>query len=189
MILEISNNLIPIYAIAALIFFLPPTKSNSRIGHNVSYTVNEDYYHPIYKYIRKHNPNIPTSEAVSIAKHVIHYSKLHDMDPKLIIALMRKESTFNRLAVSSSSAKGLGQIKDFNKPSLGMKDSFSIQENSRSTVLYLKRMIDIYKGKSNNIQLGLASYFKGRGTVANHGIDDEARGYVSTILKFYDEIN
>ena len=53
----------------------------------------------------------------------------HDLDPKLIKAVIRTESNFNPNAVSRAGAKGLMQIMDFNSRAMGVLNPFDPAQN------------------------------------------------------------
>jgi Soluble lytic murein transglycosylase and related regulatory proteins (some contain LysM/invasin domains) len=125
-----------------------------------------------------------------IAKSLVEYGKKNQLDPKFAAALIARESAFNNKAISSTGAKGLGQIKDFNYKSLRISDPFDIKQNARGTTKYIKRMLSIWKGKSDNISLALASYYKGHGAVKkdNGKLDKTTSAYVKDIMNNYKKI-
>jgi len=147
-------------------------------------------YRTIYKYIKSTYKKVPPNDAHLIAKYLVEMGKEHQLDPKFVAAVMAKESGFNRRAISSTGAKGLGQIKDFNYKSLDIKDPYNIKQNARGTVKYLKRMMSKWKGKKDKTSLALASYYQGYGTISRSGgkYNRDAAGYVNGILKYYDNI-
>jgi soluble lytic murein transglycosylase-like protein len=151
----------------------------------------EKEYRIIYGYIRKKFPKIAEHDARTIAKNLVESASEHDIDPKLTAALIARESGFNRKAVSSTGAKGLGQIKNFNFKSLNIKNPFSIQENANGTTQYVKEMLGNWKENSSQVRLALASYYKGYGAVKrdNGQLDTKTNSYVDDILKYYREIS
>ncbi len=144
----------------------------------------------IFGYITATYRKIPTEEAEAISSALIDSAQELKVDPLFIAALMSRESSFNKMAVSSTGAKGLGQIKDFNYPSLGITDPFDIIQNTRGTMSYIKRMLGRWESESAQASLALASYFKGYGAVsrANKQVDLKTKKYVEDILATYDKI-
>ena len=111
-------------------------------------------------YIKQKNPKLPKSEASEIAFWINEYAQEEDMDPMLVAALIGRESSFQKDAVSSTGAKGLGQIKDFNFKDLDIEDPYDVQQNVRGTVKYLKQLFSVWKDSKDSTQLALASYYQ-----------------------------
>lgn len=104
----------------------------------------------------------------------------------LLKAVAKHESGFNPAAkAKTSSAFGYMQLIDGTARELGV-DKQDPRQNVLGGAMYLKAMLDANDG---DVERALASYFKGPGYVAKHGIDDEdttggttARKYVDSIL-------
>ncbi|MFN8575885.1 MAG: lytic transglycosylase domain-containing protein [Candidatus Sericytochromatia bacterium] len=90
------------------------------------------------------------------------YAKEYNLDSKLILALISKESSFRPNAVSSSGAVGLGQLLKQTAKDMGIKDPYNPEENIKATTKYLSILIKKWNG---NINLALASYKIGHGNV------------------------
>jgi len=56
------------------------------------------------------NKNISKAQAETIVLHVFNEAKRHKIDPLLLLAIIRSESTFNSNARSSEGARGLMQV-------------------------------------------------------------------------------
>ena len=146
----------------------------------------------IHSFIMSLHPvRIPADDAVYIAQCCVTYGKQYGVDPLLVASLIYRESTFNAQAVSATGAKGLGQIKAMNFPDLAITDPFNIEQNVRGTAQYLKKMISLWDKHPNQLELGLASYFKGYTGVKRevNPMDAKTTGYVSNILDKYQEIS
>lgn len=151
----------------------------------------ESEYLALYSYIKKNYTQVSDEDAKEIAHYLVDLSKENKIDPKFVAAVMAKESSFNKKAVSPSGAKGLGQLKDFNLKPLDVQDPYNIKENSGGTMKYLKQMLDKWKGKTNQVGLALASYYKGYSNVKKDNEtyeDPESKKYVGDILTQYDKI-
>lgn len=144
----------------------------------------------IYTYITEKYPRVRKDDAKKIAGYLVDYGKEHDLDPKFVAAVMARESAFNHRAVSSTGAKGLGQIKDFNFPSLNIKDPFDIKQNVSGTTAYLRKLKKRWNSNANQARLTLASYFKGPNHVqrVNGVLDTQTDKYVDDILGYYDDL-
>ena len=109
----------------------------------------------------------------------------HGMDPKLVDALVRVESSYDPRAVSRKGAMGLMQLMPDTANRLKVEDPSNPEENVRAGVKEFSRLVDRYAG---SLQLALAAYNAGEGAVARYrGIPPypETRNYVSRILTLY----
>ena len=140
----------------------------------------------IYTYITDRYPTVEYEEARRIAQAIVDYSRAYSVDPKLIAALIARESGFNRYAVSATSARGLGQIKDFNYEALGITDPFDIRQNVSGTVAYFTQMRKNWAGHAEVNTMALASYYQGYSSVrASRRLARKTRAYVRDILREY----
>lgn len=125
------------------------------------FTADKNYF--TYKsFIVSHNPKIQKNEVDKIIKNVNYYSNKNNLDPKLVLALIAKESSFRPHAVSHTGAMGLGQLKDFTAKEVGVKNPFNIVENIKGTTKYLGKLMKYFNG---DIYKTLASYNMGAGAV------------------------
>lgn len=140
----------------------------------------------IYTYITDRYTTVEYEEARRIAQAIVDYSRTYSVDPKLIAALIARESGFNRYAVSATSARGLGQIKDFNYEALGITDPFDIRQNVSGTVAYFTQMRKNWAGHAEVNTMALASYYQGYSSVrASRRLARKTRAYVRDILREY----
>jgi soluble lytic murein transglycosylase len=130
------------------------------------------------------------------------YSQQNDLDPYLILSLIREESFFKADAVSTARAYGLMQIllgtaREVANKKIQRRDLFEPETNIRLGTKYLKRLINKYRGKTH---LALAAYNAGDFRVDRwieqfgHAPDDEfiemipitaTRTYVKNIYRNY----
>ena len=89
------------------------------------------------KYILSSNVKVTKAEAKEIVQAITKWSTEFNLDPKLMLAIARQESNFNKYAISSSGAYGIMQVipvwhkqkvVDANKV-LGNPEIFNINTN------------------------------------------------------------
>jgi soluble lytic murein transglycosylase-like protein len=122
-----------------------------------------------------------------IADNVAYYSKINGLDPKLVLALMTKESSFRADVVSSAGAIGLGQLMPGTAKDMGVSNPYNPQENIMGTTKYLSWL---FKRSNGNIDKALASYNMGPGAVdiytkAQKAFPAGVQKYVSDIKALY----
>jgi len=123
--------------------------------------------------------------AADYQKDIKEISSEFSVDPKLVKAVIRNESCFDRTATSSAGAEGLMQLMPATARSLGVEDSFQPQQNIRGGVEYLSELVTRYH---NNLTLALAAYNAGPGAVAKYdGVPPypETQKYIKRVMKSY----
>ena len=88
-----------------------------KLGEYVNYFLNQHKLNEeefeLFSIIRKEKYNIPESLARGIAKWSYHIGKKEEIDPKLILAIIQVESSYNPFRISKKNARGLMQVKPF----------------------------------------------------------------------------
>lgn len=108
-----------------------------------------------------------------------------DLDPALVLEVVRAESNFNPRARSHKGALGLMQLIPATARRFGVKDPFDPVQNLRGGMAYLRWLQERFDG---DIRLTLAGYNAGEAAVERHGgvpPYDETRDYVGKILARY----
>lgn len=142
---------------------------------------------------------------IKFQEEIIKYSKVYNVEPYLIAAVIKVESNFNPYANSPKEARGLMQIMPstgfWAAEKIGLED-FYIEELYTSEInieigaWYLQNLNKQFNG---NIQLVLAAYNGGSGNVTNWLLDKrysedgknldhipflETRNYVKKVLTY-----
>ncbi|MCO8029887.1 lytic transglycosylase domain-containing protein [Brevundimonas diminuta] len=123
-------------------------------------------------------PTQPFDDAVAAA------AAHHNLDPKLLHALVLTESAYRADAVSPAGAAGLTQLMPGTALDLGVADRFDPVENLKGGADYLTRQILRF----GDLRLALAAYNSGPARVARLGrVPDiaETRAYVATVIDCY----
>ena len=82
--------------------------------------------------------------AADFQKDIKEIASEFRVDPKLVKAVIRNESCFDRTATSSAGAEGLMQLMPATAKSLGVTDSYQPQQNIRGGVEYLSGLVTRY---------------------------------------------
>ena len=109
----------------------------------------------------------------------------HGVDPDLVAAMMKTESSYDRWAVSPKGAMGLMQLIPETGKRFGVRDFFDPQQNIEGGVKYMRFLLDKFNG---NIDLSLAAYNAGENLVARLGRIphiEETQNYVKKIRGMY----
>jgi len=117
---------------------------------------------------------------------VMASSARHGVDPKLVFAVMRKESRFNPRARSGKNAMGLMQIVPATAHRFHKSNPRDIGQNVDCGVQYLRWLLERFSG---DVRLALAGYNAGENTVIHCGYRvpniRETKNYVNTIVAEY----
>jgi len=117
------------------------------------------------------------------AKEIRDMSARYDVDPALVEAIVRAESSFDPSAVSRRGAAGLMQLMPRTASALGVGNRFDPKESIRGGVRHLRYLLDRYRG---DVALAVAAYNAGEGAIALHrGIPPypETVQYVQRVLE------
>jgi soluble lytic murein transglycosylase-like protein len=112
-------------------------------------------------------------------------AKRYSLDPELIRAIIKVESSFNPYAVSEKGAMGLMQLMPDTAKEMEVEAPFEAEDNIMGGSRYFKKLLDIFDG---NLRLGLAAYNAGPNRVlANGSIPriPETEQYVKKVMREY----
>lgn len=113
----------------------------------------------------------------------------YKLDPRLVLAVIAVESSFQADAVSSKNAQGLMQLIPATAARFGVSNPFDPAENIRGGMAYLRFLLKRFKGKA---ALAVAAYNAGEKAVERYGgipPYDETRAYVRKIRAIYPKMD
>lgn len=114
-------------------------------------------------------------------------SEKHGVDSDFIHSVIKQESAGNANAVSRTGARGLMQLMPGTASQLGVKDSFSPEQNVHGGARYLRELLERYNGDAIK---ALAAYNAGPNAVDRyHGLPPyrETRQYVQRVVRDYNK--
>ena len=121
------------------------------------------------------------------------YAPQYDVDPNLVLAIIKTESNFNPNVTSSSGAMGLMQLMDFNCETYGVENPYDIEENIRGGIAHIREYLDMF---DDNLEMALMAYNGGPGTMSRRGVTSpsdlykmptETQNYVPKVLNYYND--
>jgi soluble lytic murein transglycosylase-like protein len=127
-----------------------------------------------------------TTGNVTYDKMIEDSATKNDVDPRLIIAVMRQESGFNQHARSCKGAGGLMQLMPDTARRFGVTNLYDPAQNIEGGAKYLRFLLDKFDG---DVALALAGYNAGEMAVVGAGYNvphyRETQNYVRSISARY----
>lgn len=110
----------------------------------------------------------------------------HQMDPRLIHAVIQTESAYNPNAISSAGAVGIMQLMPDTARRYGVLDRLDVEQNIDAGTRYLKDLLAMF---DTNLKLAVAGYNAGEGAVLRYNRTvppyPETQNYVQQVLSLY----
>ncbi|MGX2039193.1 lytic transglycosylase domain-containing protein [Methylocaldum sp. MU1018] len=114
----------------------------------------------------------------------------YSLDPALLHAVIRAESSYNPGAVSRKGAVGLMQLMPETAARYGVRDRYDPGENIEGGAKYLSELIDMFR---SDVRLAVAAYNAGENNVIKYGNKvppfQETQEYVARVLNYYNRLN
>ena len=134
------------------------------------------------KYIFKNVSNLENAQF--IYEDILRFSNKYEIDPALVISIMKVESSFNHNVISDKGAIGLMQLMPETAKELQV-NPFNISSNIEGGIRYFSKCLKL---NNNDIALALASYNAGHSNVEKYESIPpftETDKYISEVLKVY----
>ena len=131
-------------------------------------------------------PNGSAERREELWPKVEETARAHGLDPRLVDLVIRMESGYNPVAVSSKGARGVMQLTPSTAKLYGVANPFDPWENINGGVRYLADLVNRF---GTDLSLALAAYNAGPDAVEKYGgvpPYEETRNYVSSILNAYE---
>lgn len=132
------------------------------------------------------DPNAGFAAPKHLTALIQEAAQTHKVDPRLVAAVMRRESAWNENAVSRVGACGLMQLMPDTARFLGVRNIFDVRENIFGGTRYLRTLLDTFNG---DVDLALAAYNAGPGAVEKYrGVPPyrETKAYVAAVRGTYE---
>jgi hypothetical protein len=139
------------------------------------------------------SPYIPTATSFYNNANKARFNHLisqaaarHQVDEKLLHAVIQTESAYRADAISSAGAVGLMQLMPATASRFGVMNSSNPEQNINGGTRYLRYLIDLFP---NSLSLAVAAYNAGENSVLRHNNSippyPETQNYVKQVMALY----
>lgn len=122
---------------------------------------------------------------LELEQAVIRAAQQHHVQPALLLAVMKAESSFNPIVISKAGAVGLMQLVPETAIRHGVRNLYDANENITGGAKHLRYLLDRFHG---NTRLALAAYNADERKVDRYGKIPpykETQDYVKKVLAYY----
>ncbi len=122
---------------------------------------------------------------LELEQAVIRAAQQHHVQPALLLAVMKAESSFNPIVISKAGAVGLMQLVPETAIRHGVRNLYDANENLTGGAKHLRYLLDRFHG---NTRLALAAYNADERKVDRYGKIPpykETQDYVKKVLVYY----
>ena len=102
----------------------------------------------------------------TVDRFIVDSGTRNGVDPVLLYAIMHRESSFKRGAISPKGARGLMQLMPGTAARFGVTNIFDPRQNIEGGARYVRLLLDMFDG---DVRLALAGYNAGEGAVLKYG--------------------
>ncbi len=135
----------------------------------------------LMRFIKTTNPKWDEVGTHVLARWLLEASSQQGIDARILASIIAVESSFRPDAVSSSGAKGFGQLKDDTARWLGIDNAFDPLANVQGTAKYLRILGQTFPEDATK---AIASYYLGQGTVQREGVNEAGWAYVQKVERY-----
>ena len=129
------------------------------------------------------------SKLGNIQEHLEKTAKEHNVDARLVEAMIEVESAWDPRAISSKGAQGLMQLMPATAKRFGVRNALDPSDNITGGIKYLRFLLDKFE---DDVTLVLAGYNAGENAVVSYGgvpPYNETIDYVDRVKRIYDDLN
>ncbi|MDA0710951.1 MAG: lytic transglycosylase domain-containing protein [bacterium] len=117
--------------------------------------------------------------------YIRHYSRIHQLDPNLVRAVIYVESAGDPDAVSREGAMGLMQLMPTTADEMGVKSPYEPGQNIFGGTRYLSRMLEQF----GSLDLALWAYNAGPEGVKRKQLPSETRRYIPKVMRIKSQLD
>jgi len=141
---------------------------------------------PVYKRtIKQFNPRLDEARVTQIAELILRYSLQHNVDPRLVVAVIAAESNFRLDATSPKGAMGLGQLMPSTAAGMGVSNAYDPEQNLQAAIRLISSHLKKFGNYRDGFYRALAAYNAGSGAVRKYGGVPPFRETINYIWKIY----
>ena len=115
--------------------------------------------------VKKSLDGFSTGDRV-VDSYIVESGTRHGVDPVLLYAIMHRESSFKKRALSHKGASGLMQLMPATARRFGVTNIWDPRQNVEAGARYMRVLLNMFDG---SIPLALAGYNAGEGAVLKYG--------------------
>jgi hypothetical protein len=149
----------------------------------------------IHTILDEYYTGLREDEEKKVAQYIYYEGNKHGLDPFLLVAMIRVESSFHNFSKSDMGAKGLMQILPHVGKSIaeeadirwdGENTLFNPRKNIRIGASYMKKLL----GQFNDLHLALAAYNLGPGALRSHLRSGKRVSslFAKRVLSYYEDL-
>jgi TPR repeat protein len=176
-------------ALASYFFSLAALQGNEDAGRMIRHVGKDPTQPPKCMVVEEEDGAIvfenPTPAQQKVLELISRLAPEYGVSPRLALAVIRAESNFDPVAVSSKNAQGLMQLIPETADRFNVRKPFDPEQNIRGGLAYLRWLLAYFKG---DVNLVAAAYNAGEGAVNRFaGVPPfaETRGYVKRIREIF----
>ncbi|MFH1490125.1 MAG: lytic transglycosylase domain-containing protein [Pseudomonadota bacterium] len=146
----------------------------------------QDFKRDTQGLLKKASKNLITGNGEErFQSYILAAANRYKVDPALVKAVIKAESSYDPAAVSEKGARGLMQLMPGTAEALGVEEPFNPEQNIHAGVKYIRQLLNQFEG---DLELALAAYNAGSKKVKEyHGIPPfkTTQLYLKKVFQYY----